>query len=208
MASESSDNAKGGLVGNVSLGIGDLSVSIGDHIGHFYQNEDEWRAVLIPFLTTGLAAGHKCVYMVSPEHGREEIMEELLAEGIGAESVIASDQLVLAEGRTKPEEMKDFLNSIIAEAAGRFPLTRWGGDMTWSLKTMPTSETLMEWETMCNVMDDIPAVFLCQYDLTQFLGNVILDAMKTHPLCIVGNVIHQNPFYIEPEIFLEGIRSR
>lgn len=66
----------------------------------------------------------------------------------------------------------------------------------------------MEWETMCNVIEGPPAVFLCQYDLTQFLGSVVIDALKTHPLCVVSSVIHKNPFYEKPELFLEGLRRR
>ncbi len=80
--------------------------------------------------------------------------------------------------------------------------------MTWSLSEMPTTETLMKWETECNVIDNPPALFFCQYDLTQFLGTVVLDALKTHPLCIIGSTIHQNPYYEDPEVFLEELRTR
>ena len=61
---------------------------------------------------------------------------------------------------------------------------------------------------MCNVLNGPPAVFLCQYDLTQFHGNVVIDALKTHPLCIISNVIHWNPFYREPMVFLEELHHR
>ena len=80
--------------------------------------------------------------------------------------------------------------------------------MTWSLPKLPSSHSLMEWETHCNTIDSVPAVFLCQYDLKQFMGSVVLDAFKTHPLCIVTNVIHQNPYFVEPGLFLEELRSR
>ncbi len=66
----------------------------------------------------------------------------------------------------------------------------------------------MEWETHCNVIENPRAVFLCQYDLTAFRGNVVMDAMKTHPLCVVSNVIHQNPYYEKPEVFLDELRHR
>ena len=104
--------------------------------------------------------------------------------------------------------MREWLIEVISEAEDRFPLIRWGGDMTWSLKKMPTSETLMKWESACNAIESPPVVFLCQYDLTQFLGNVVIDAFRTHPLCIVGSAIHQNPLYMEPEVFLREVRHR
>ena len=192
----------------ISLGFANLSATVGDHIGHFFQTSEEWQAVLIPFLKTGLSAGHKCVYVMSPDHPQQEIEKALAAEGIEVAEALTSGQLVLGEGRTTPEAMRNWLNEVIADAGDRFAMTRWGGDMTWSLKKMPTSKTLMEWESMCNVLNGAPCVFLCQYDLTQFRGDVIIDAFKTHPLCIVGNVIHQNQLYTEPEVFLHGLRGQ
>ena len=35
-----------------------------------------------------------------------------------------------------------------------------------------------------------------------------MDALKTHPLCVVSNAIHQNPYYQEPEAFLAQLRRR
>ena len=66
----------------------------------------------------------------------------------------------------------------------------------------------MEWESACNVVEDAPVVFLCQYELSQFQGNVVVDALKTHPLCIMGSTIHRNPYYEDPEAFLDHIRRR
>ncbi len=124
------------------------------------------------------------------------------------EDALASGQLTLAEGKGSPSEMEDALATCLAEIPGRYPLLRWGGDMTWSLKKLPTTEKLMEWETHCNVIENPPAVFLCQYDLKAFLGNVVMDALKTHPICVVGGMIHQNPYYEDPAIFLEELHRR
>ena len=80
--------------------------------------------------------------------------------------------------------------------------------MTWSFRQMADSETLKEWETMCNVVHSPQAVFLCQYDLRRFVGSVIIDALKSHPLSIIGNAVLQNPYYLDPEDFLREIRNR
>ncbi len=80
--------------------------------------------------------------------------------------------------------------------------------MPWAIKKVPTTEKLMEWETHCNTVESPAAVFLCQYDLAMVLGTVVMDAMKTHPICIVSNAIHQNPYYVQPEAYLEQLRGR
>ena len=73
---------------------------------------------------------------------------------------------------------------------------------------VPTTEKLMEREMHCNIVEDPAAVFLCHYELPSFLGTMVMDAMKTHPICIVSNAIHQNPYYQKPEVYLEELRLR
>ncbi len=197
-----------GTHGRVALGFGNLYASVGDHFGHFYQTEEEWKNILVPFLKAGLEAGDKCVYIIEPGSGRQGILEALAAEGVDVASATDSRQLVLEEGRSHPPELQEMLRAALAEIPEKFPLLRWGGEMSWSLEKIPKTETLMEWETHCNVVENPRAVFLCQYDVTRFLGNVIMDALSTHPLCIVSNAIHHNPYYQEPEAFLEELRSQ
>ncbi len=191
----------------VPLGFGNLNATIGDHIGHFYETREEWKKSIVSFLVTGLEAGDKCVYFLDPGQGDQ--VEVALADASSlVEDALASGQLTLAEGKSSPGEMEDALATCLAEIPGRYPLLRWGGDMTWSLKKLPTTEKLMEWETHCNVIENPPAVFLCQYDLKAFLGNVVMDALKTHPICVVGSMIHQNSYYQDPAVFLEELHRR
>lgn len=191
----------------VPLGFGNLNATIGDHIGHFYETREEWKKSIVAFLVTGLEAGDKCVYFLDPDQGDQ--LEVALTDASSlVEDALASGQLMLVEGKGSPSEMEDALATCLAEIPSRYPLLRWGGDMTWSLKKMPTTEKLMEWETHCNVIENPKAVFLCQYDLKAFLGNVVMDALKTHPICIVGSMIHQNAYYEDPAVFLEELHRR
>ena len=112
----------------ISLGFANLTASLGDHIGHFFQSPDEWRAILIPFIKTGLLTGDKCVYVMSPEHSQQDIEGSLAAEGIDIEAVTKSRQLVLGEGRSTPEAMRSWLSEELADTQDRFTFMRWGGD--------------------------------------------------------------------------------
>ncbi len=197
----------GGETGPVPIGFGGLSASVGDHIGHFYQTGEERTDLVVSFLRAGLEAGEKCMYFMNPGP-RQELEDGLAGAGIPVKAVMDSGQLIVDEGADNPEAMQDALGSALAEIPERFALLRWGGDMTWSLGKLPTTEMLMEWETHCNVIENPRAVFLCQYDLTAFRGNVVMDALKTHPLCVVSNAIHQNPYYEKPEVFLDELRRR
>ncbi len=192
----------------VPLGFGNLYASAGDHIGHFYRTSEEEMSVLVSFLKAGLEAHDKCVCLIGSGSKRQELQEALKADGIDAESAVASGQLVVDEGASHPKELQDMLGKVLAEIPEKFTLLRWVGVMSWALKKVPTSEKLMEWETHCNTVEDPAAIFLCQYELPTFLGTVVMDAMRTHPICIVSGVIHQNPYYEKPEVYLEELRRR
>ena len=184
----------------VSLGFGNLYVSIGDHVGHFYQTTEEWREIVISYYKVGLESGEKCVYFTSSARQREELQEALGIAGVQVEAAVASGQLMLLEGKNVAEDRKHALPGALAEVNG-FRLLRSGGDMTWT-------ETLMEWETHINMVETPRAVFLCQYALTAFNGNGVMDALRTHPICIVAKALHQNPYYEKPEVYLEELRRR
>lgn len=194
-----------GMDERIPLGFSSLHADLRDHIGHFFKTTQEWKSVLVPYFKTGLERGDICVYVTSPEaHAESVILDALVEAGIDAEQRRSLGQLILEEGKTTPEGMESWLESVVANLSEGSRLVRWGGDMTWSLKKMPSSATLMKWECICNVKN-VPAIYVCQYDLTQFLGSVIVDALRTHPLCIVGTTIHKNPYYVTPEVFLEDV---
>jgi hypothetical protein len=101
--------------GRIALGFGGLRASIGDHIGHFYQTREEWKAILIPFLQAGLEAGDKCAYLMSPASRWRELRAELVAAQIDVDAALASGLLVLDEGKSTPEELRRWFTSMSAE---------------------------------------------------------------------------------------------
>ena len=35
-----------------------------------------------------------------------------------------------------------------------------------------------------------------------------MDIMRTHPMLIIGGILHENPFFVPPEEFLQVLRTR
>ncbi len=196
-----------GQNGRVSLGFGNLTATPGDHIGHFFRTNEEQKTVLVSFIQAGLKAREKCITLMSAG-GHQEFQEALTAAGVDVKNTLASGQLVLDVGKSHPQELRDMLAEALVEIPDKFPLLRWAGVMSWALEKVPTTEKLMEWETHCNTVEKPTAVFLCQYELQTFRGNVVMDALKTHPISVVGNAIHQNPYYEDPEVYLQAVRRR
>lgn len=41
-------------------------------------------------------------------------------------------------------------------------------------------------------------VVICTYDLSRFNAEIVIDAIRTHPVVIIGGVLQENPFYVHP----------
>ena len=191
----------------VYFGLPDIYVDVVAHIAHFFRGEQERLSVLLPYIQAGLEAGHLCC-LVTEGAAAPMLLEHLREQGVDVDSALASGQLVVSDGGSTQEEMSAMFDSVISGAkdAGR-GVIRIGGDMTWDLSKMPSSEKLMEWEAFYDrhVGPRADFVALCQYDHTRFGGSAIMCALETHPLSIIGNVVQQNPFYRDPEEVLQEL---
>ena len=79
----------------------------------------------------------------------------------------------------------------------------------WAADDRSVIDDLVEFELRVNGVwrrhDD---AVICVYDLAKFGGDTVIDIMRTHPMVIVGGVLHQNPFFMPPSEFLRELRAR
>src|SRR5258707_7559965 len=50
-------------------------------------------------------------------------------------------------------------------------------------------------------------IVVCTYDLSKFRASVVMDALRTHPVVIIGGILQENPFFIPPEISVTHVRA-
>lgn len=48
----------------------------------------------------------------------------------------------------------------------------------------------------------------CTYDLAKFGAGVVMDALRTHRLVVIGGFLHENPYFVPPHRMLEELRGR
>jgi hypothetical protein len=81
--------------------------------------------------------------------------------------------------------------------------------MDWALLDLPGVEDLIEFETRVNyVVPKYDDIVICTYDLSKFRASVVMDAMRTHPVVIVGGLLHENPYFVPPDQFLLELKER
>jgi hypothetical protein len=69
---------------------------------------------------------------------------------------------------------------------------------------MAAPTTALTEESISSRHDD--AVICTYYNLTKFGGDTIIDILRTHPMVVVGGILHQNPFFVPPDVFLQERR--
>jgi hypothetical protein len=81
--------------------------------------------------------------------------------------------------------------------------------MEWALVDLPGVEDLIEFETRVNhVIPKYDDTVICTYDLTKFGASVVIHALRTHPVVIIGGLMQENPFFVPPDQMLLEIRER
>jgi len=190
------------------------------HVCAFFNSQDEAYRVLLPFVKEGLEMGEKALHTVDPRQ-REEHVRWLNSGGIDVASRHDDGQIEIRDwtdthlrnGRFDQEWALGFWEKDRCESKSKgFPLVRFVTQMEWVLETDMDLNELLEYEAKANaswLRKDRPAhPVICVYDLRKFRGDVVIDVMRTHPLIIIGGVLHENPFFVPPEELLREVRKR
>jgi hypothetical protein len=187
------------------------------HVCAFFHGMDEQHRVLRSFIKDGVDRGDKAFHLVDPEQ-RDEHLGRLAEAGIDVHQAMSVGQLEvrpwddgpLHGGRFDHEAwLASFEQGLRSGPAAGYARTRFLGHMEWALADLPGVEDLMEFETRINyVVPEYEDTVICAYDLTRFRADVVMDAMRTHPVVIIGGLLQENPFFVPPDQFLLELRER
>src|SRR5262249_54774932 len=185
------------------------------HVCAFFNSrEDEYR-VTLPFIKDGFACGDRAYHLIGSGR-RDDHLERLTSAGIDTVTTRQTGQFELRDwdetylngGYFDLEGWMALLDEELANGPRRgFPHSRFIAHMEWALEDREGVDRLVEYEARVNYVR-LKDVVICTYDLSRFRGDVVIDILRTHPVVIVGGILQQNPFYVEPDRFLEERRGR
>jgi hypothetical protein len=196
---------------SVALGVLGISVPAGTHLCVFVRGSSGLEDIVLPFLAEGIRANDRCLCILESRVPSDVLSRLALQVDVGPS--VATGQLELA---TPPEaylrsgqfSTEDMLGYWADEAAatrsrGNFSLTRATGEMPSILGHPAGRAEFFRYESMLNtVIPKYPQIILCLYDLERFGAEVLMDALRTHPMVVVDGMVHDNPYYVEPGKFL------
>src|SRR5262245_22266743 len=185
----------------------------GDHACVVCAGRAEQVAAAVRFLAAGLAAGDRCVYVADgPAAG--EVSAALAAAGVdvlgeqgrGALLLAADWHSLLHSGDLDPARMIGLLRQAAGRArADGFAGLRVAAEMDGPPGGGAGRDRLLEYEALLN--DALPGsgiVVACQYDRRRGDAAVLRDALRTHPLAVLGERACSNPFCEPPGVVLGG----
>ena len=193
----------------VPLGFGGATVAVGDHIAHFYRGDAEMFSVLGPYIAEGLRRGERCAVIASPD-AADRFRAWLDSHSLDAAEAESNGRLFLHPGEANRQDMHALFNRVVKDSldAG-YQTVRLAGDGGWALAGRTSVAEMLRWEALYDqVADGWPIIALCQFDLTRFGGDTVMDALRSHPLCIMGQVLVHNTLHQDPADLLTELAAR
>jgi PAS domain S-box-containing protein len=196
-------------IGRKMEGLGNLSP--GEPLCQIYETEDQFWAVLIPFLKEGLEKGEKVMYGCSL-HSPRSISARLRAAGVSTAIFLRKGQLRISRKNVYPP--KGIFNAdraiarLIRETeqaqAEGYRGIRFAGEPE-ALFGSPSR--LRSWtEYMIRLSDFLSGkecLALCQYRRDRFRPEILLRLSQFYPFVIVGTTVCRNVQPVSPGDFLK-----
>ena len=187
------------------------------HVCAFFNSIDEHYRVLQPFIKDGFDEGDRAFHLIDPER-REDHLMRLASAGIDVDESIASGQLEVhpwEDGPLRGERfdqdtwLAGFEEVLESGHASGYPKTRFLAQMEWALVDLPGVGDMIEFETRVNyVVPKYGDAVICAYDLMKFGASTVMYALRTHPVVIIGGLLQENPFYVDPDRLLLELREQ
>ena len=158
---------------------------------------------------SGAATGRSTSSIPSDE---EDHLKRLADAGIDVDEEIESGQLEVhpwQDGPLRGERfdqdtwLAGFEDVLRSGPTAGYARTRFLAQMEWALVDMPGFDDLIEFETRVNyIVPKYDDPVICSYDLSKFGTSTVIYALRTHPVVIIGELVQENPFYVEPDQLL------
>ncbi|HUJ30243.1 MAG TPA: SpoIIE family protein phosphatase [Terriglobales bacterium] len=199
----------------IHLGRGTLGAQ--RHVCAFFRSTEEEYEVLMPFVKEGFERGERALHVLSP-HREDDHLRRLQTEGIDTAAARTRGQLdirpwrdtYLPDGCFEKHRMLATMEAMLKTGASQgYGRTRLVAHMQWGAGGMPRTADWVEYEISLNQMlpkyDD---VVICTYGREALDAERIVDALRSHPMLIIGGLLQENPFYIPPDEFLRKLREK
>jgi excisionase family DNA binding protein len=171
------------------------------HVCVYFRNPVEQWEVFRRYFLHHYRRRQPTLYIRSAS-SEARIKEWLASEGLDFDEVtksgllqlLAADQTYLRAGHFSADAMVAFVRQMIIRASSEgYPAHLITGEMDWYFSRAPGVEEIHEYERRLNFLqDEFPEVtIVCQYDVSRFEVEAVVEACCTHPLIEWRGQLHR-----------------
>jgi MEDS: MEthanogen/methylotroph, DcmR Sensory domain len=167
------------------VGLPDVMVQAGSHLATYFSSEAGRLRIAVPFLREGISLGQPCFLIASGKVLDRYI--KALEKDVKAELAEARRRGLFATaptpGRTVEEALAFWDEQIAAAVANSGPtIVRIVGDVACVKGSFADVHEMLIFERLVGaIIARSPNVAVCQYDVREFDGPSLLEAIKAHP---------------------------
>ena len=180
-------------------------VAPGIHVCALHVGPAERDLLLFPFLDEGLRRGDKVMCLtddLEPSQVRDRAVGPPgSATSFPAQLEVqrATDVYLRAGAFDVDVATQVVVDSVEAAVVADFTLVRTARQMSWALARPDGGADLLLHESALNrVVDHLPALVMCFYDLTTFGADILVDVLRTHAKVLVDGAMVKSPYFNDP----------
>ncbi len=198
---------------SLKIGFGNYTCNWGLHMACLYETERERDEIIFGFLKQGCEDGDMQLYCPT-ERTKDDFKDKFTdscpacarhLEDENYFALMSTRDLYYPEGAFSPLDMDSGLNEFYdsSQKDGKRNI-RASAEMVWALDDVPGVENLMAYESRLNYfIPGKPWISICMYNVSKFSGEMVMNVLRTHPFTVSGGIISQNPFYMDPDDWLD-----
>jgi hypothetical protein len=188
---------------SVPLGIANAFAAPGDHIGYFWEQEQELDATA-DFLAAGLERDEVCV-LLGHDAANERVLAGLEHRGFQSEDIRRRDRFHTVSGQQPVGALLQDIDARIRTAVGDgVQMVRVLGHLGWGHPGWPGEQDILSLEArVTNVVRNLPSIVLCAYDVRALSGRpLLLGGLECHPLTLRRGALRDNEHYVAADTLL------
>jgi len=188
---------------SVPLGIANTFAAAGDHIGYFWEHEEELDATA-DFLAAGLERDEVCV-LLGHDAANARVLAGLEGRGFQSDNIRRRHRFHTVSGQQPAAAVLRDVNARIRTAVGDgLPMVRVLGHLGWGHPGWPGEQDILSLEArVTDAVRNLPSVVLCAYDVRALSGRpLLLGGLECHPLTLRRGALRRNEHFVATDTFL------
>jgi MEDS: MEthanogen/methylotroph, DcmR Sensory domain/Putative zinc-finger len=193
---------------SVPLGIADVFAAPGDHIGYFWEDDQEFDATA-GFLASGLERDEVCL-LLGHDAANARVLASLERRGLPPADLRRRGRFHTVSGQQPADALlREIGERVRTSVDDGVPMVRILGHLGWEQPGWPAEREILSLEArVTDAVRNLPSVVLCAYDVRRLPGPpLLLGGLECHPLTLRRSALRHNEHYVAAEQFLARLSA-